>query len=138
MRVLAVDPGEKHIGIAISDPTATIATPHSILKHVARMLDAAAIADLAAQNQVELIVVGRSLDENGDPTPQSRRADRFIEAIRQQSDLQVISWDESFSTRDARQAQIDMRIPRQKRQGHLDDHAAAMILQSYLDTRSNP
>lgn len=138
MRILAVDPGQKHIGIAISDPTSTIATPHSVLKHRARMLDAAAIAALAAQNQVELIVVGRSLDETGDPTPQSRRADRFIEAIKQQTDLPVISWDESFSTRDARQARIDMRIPRHKRQGHLDDYAAAMILQSYLDSRSNP
>ena len=137
MRILAVDPGEKHIGIAISDPTGTIATPHSILKHVARMLDAAAIANLAAQNQVELIVVGRSLDENGDPTPQSRRADRFIEAIKQQSDLSVIPWDESFTTRESRQARIDMRTPRQKRRGHLDDHAAAIILQSYLDSRSN-
>ena len=137
MRILAVDPGEKHIGIAISDPTGTIATPHSILKHVARMLDAAAIANLAAQNQVELIVVGRSLDENGDPTPQSRRADRFIEAIKQQIDLSVIPWDESFSTRAARQARIEMRTPRQKRRGHLDDLAAAIILQSYLDSRSN-
>ena len=137
MRILAVDPGEKHIGIAISDPTGTIATPHSILKHVARMLDAAAISDLAAQNQVELIVVGRSLDENGDPSPQSRRADRFIEAIKQQTDLPVITWDESFSTQAARQARIEMRTPRQKRRGHLDDLAAAITLQSYLDSRSN-
>lgn len=137
MRILAVDPGEKRIGLAISDPTETIASPLVLLKHASRMLDAATIVDYARQNQAGLIVMGRSLDENGLPTPQSRRSDLLAEAIQQQCNISVIAWDESFSTQIARQAQIEMGTRRQKRSGHLDELAATVILQSYLDAKVN-
>ena len=77
MRILAVDPGGKHIGIALSDPTGTIANPLTVLKHIARPVDAAAIADLARQHEAGRIVVGQALDDDGQPTPQSRRAVRL-------------------------------------------------------------
>jgi putative Holliday junction resolvase len=133
VRILAVDPGEKNIGIAISDPTGTIASPLVVIKHISRPLDAATIADLAHQNQVGLIVIGKSLDEEGASTPQSRRADHLAEAIHQQSELPVQYWDESFSTQEARTSRIALGTSRKKRRGHLDDLAAAVILQSYLD-----
>jgi putative holliday junction resolvase len=136
MRILAVDPGEKRLGLAISDPTATIASPLMVIKHVARPVDAAAIAQTAEENHAELIVVGTALDDEGEPTPQSRRAERLAEAIRQQTSLPVVLWDESGSTQAARAARIAMGVSRRKRRGHLDDLAAAVILQSYLDTRS--
>lgn len=135
MRILAVDPGEKRIGIAISDPTGTIASPLTVLKHVSRPVDAATIADLAREHQVWLIVIGKSLDEDGLSTTQSRRSDRLAEAIQQQCDLPILSWDESFSTQEARQARIEMHVNRRKRSGHLDELAATLILQSYLDSR---
>jgi putative Holliday junction resolvase len=135
MRILAVDPGEKHIGIAISDPTGTIASPLTVLKHASRPLDAASIALLARENQAGLIVVGKSLDEDGKPTPQSRRSDRLVEAIQQQCDLPIVTWDESFSTQAARQARLEMGTQRHERKGHLDDLAATFILQSYLDDK---
>ncbi len=133
MRILAIDPGEKRIGIAISDPTGTIASPLAVLEHVSRPVDAASIANLVREHRAGLIVIGKSLDENGQPTPHSRRSDRLAAAIRQQCELAVISWDESFSTQEARRAQIDMGTKRQKRSGHLDELAATVILQSYLD-----
>ena len=104
MRILAVDPGEKHIGIALSDPTGTIATPLKVLLHISRPLDAVAIANLAQQHKVEMIIIGQSLDEDGSTTPQSRRATRLADAIHQQCDLPVTMWDESFSTHEARRA----------------------------------
>jgi len=137
MRILAVDPGEKRIGIAISDPTGTIATPLTVIQHISRLLDAASIADLANQHQASIIVVGKSFDDEGMPTPQSRRADRLAEAIRQQCDLPLTMWDESFSTHVARQARLEMGTTRRKRRGHLDEFAATVILQSYLDSREN-
>jgi putative pre-16S rRNA nuclease len=136
MRILAVDPGEKHIGIALSDPSDTIASPLTVLRHVSRAVDSATIADLAQQNQVGLIVVGKSLDEDGSPTPASRRADRLVDALHQQCDITLTTWDESFSTQEARRARIEMGVSRRKRCGHLDDLAAAVILQSYLDSRT--
>jgi len=133
MRILAVDPGEKHIGIAISDPTGLIANPLTVLKHLSRPIDAATIADIAQQNQVGLIVVGESLDEEGNPTPKSRQAGRLAEAIHEQCGLPVNMWDESFTTKEARQVRILMGTTRKKRMGHLDELAAAVLLQSYLD-----
>ncbi len=137
MRILAIDPGEKRIGIAISDATETIASPLAVIQHISRPIDAAAIASLAMEQQAGLIVIGQSLDEDGRPTPQSRRSDRLAQAIKQQCDLAITFWDESFSTQAARQAQIEMGTPRSHRTGHLDELAATFILQSYLDARSN-
>ena len=134
MRILAIDPGEKHLGIALSDPSGIIASPLTVLKHVQRTLDAASIAQLAEEHQASLIVVGQALDDEGQSTLQSRRAERLAEAIREQSSLPVILWDESGSTQAARQARQAMGVSRRKRQGHLDDLAATVILQSYLDT----
>jgi putative Holliday junction resolvase len=133
MRILAIDPGEKNIGIAISDPTGTIANPVTIIKHVSRLVDAATIAQLATDNEAKLILVGQALNEEGESTPQSRRAVRLAATIKTQTDLPVVLWDESGSTQTARQARIAMGTSRNKRRGHLDDLAATYILQTYLD-----
>jgi putative holliday junction resolvase len=137
LRILAVDPGEKRLGIAISDPTGTIANPLTVIRHVARMIDAAAIAELAAQHGAEKIIVGLALDAENKPTIQSRSAKRLADEIRNQSNLEVILWDESESTRIAQEARIAMGIAKRKRRGHLDDLAATVILQTYLDTHKS-
>ena len=135
MRVLAVDPGEKRLGIALSDPTGTIANPLTVIRHVSRPMDAATIAQLAHDNEAGLIVVGQALDDENRSTPSSRRAERLADAIRAQTDLTVELWDESGSTQAARAARIAMGASRRKRGGHLDDLAATYLLQTYLDER---
>ena len=69
------------------------------------------------------------------PTVQSRGSDRMALAIQEQCDIPVTLWDESFSTQIARQARIEMGTKRRKRSGHLDELAATVILQSYLDSK---
>ena len=133
MRILAVDHGEKHIGLAVSDPTATIASPLKVIEHVSRLMDAAQVANLASENDVALIVIGQSYDEEGKPNLAGRRAAKFAEALKEQTQIPVILWDESFSTQDARELTIQMGVPRKKRAGHMDELAAVMILKSYLD-----
>ncbi len=133
MRILAVDHGEKHIGLAISDPTATIASPLKVIRHVSRLMDAAQVANLASENDAALIVVGQSFDEEGRPNLAGRRAAKFAEALKGQTSIPVILWDESFSTQDARAARIEMGVSRKQRAGHMDEFAAVMILRSYLD-----
>ena len=133
MRVLAVDHGEKHIGLAISDPTATIASPLKVIQHTSRLMDAAQVASLAAENDAVLIVVGQSFDEEGKRNLAGRRAAKFAEALKGQTQIPVILWDESFSTQDARAVRIEMGVSRKKRAGHMDELAAVMILRSYLD-----
>jgi putative holliday junction resolvase len=133
MRILAVDHGEKRIGLALSDPTATIASPFKVIEHVSRVMDAAQVASLAAENEVALIVIGQSYDEEGNPNLAGRRAAKFAEALKGQTQIPVILWDESFSTQDARATRIEMGVSRKKRSGHMDELAAVMILKSYLD-----
>jgi putative Holliday junction resolvase len=132
-RILGVDPGEKRIGLAISDPTATIASPLTVIKHTARTVDAALIAQHAEEQGAVRIVVGQALDIDGLPTPQGRRAARLAEAVRMQTNIPVVLWDESGSTQAAQRARVEMGVSRRKRRGHMDDLAAAVILQSYLD-----
>ena len=132
-RILAIDPGEKRLGVALSDPTGTIANPLTVIRHISRVVDAATLAALAVEHSVGLIVVGQSLDEYGVPIFEGRRAARLAAAIRAQTDLPVELWDEAFSTRQARAARIALNTSRRKRRGHLDELAATVILQSYLD-----
>ena len=134
MRILAVDHGEKHIGLAISDPTATIASPLRVIQHVSRLMDAAQIANLASENDAGLIVVGQSFDEEGRPNLAGRRAAKFAEALKEQTQVPVVLWDEAFSTQDARAVRIELGGSRKKRVGHMDELAAVMILRSYLDS----
>ena len=138
MRILAVDPGSKRIGLALSDSTAAIANPLTVLNHVARLVDAAAVAELAKTNEAGLIVVGQSFDDDGKPSFEGRRAGRFAEALKTQTDLPVVLWDEAFTTQDARTARIQMGVSRKDRSGHLDALAAVVLLQSYLDSHPQP
>jgi putative Holliday junction resolvase len=135
MRILAVDPGSKNLGIALSDPTSTIASPLTVLKHISRHANAAAIIALAEQHGAGMIIVGQSIDQDAQPTFEGRRAARLAAEIQAQTDIEVGLWDEGFSTVSAREAQLALGSPRRKRQGHLDDLAAAVILQSFLDAQ---
>jgi putative holliday junction resolvase len=133
MRILAVDPGEKRIGIALSDETATLASPLVVIIHVARAIDAALIVQLAQDHGAGLIVVGEALNDENEPTPSARSARKLADAIRTQTNLTVVMWDESGSTQNARETRIAMGVSRKRRTGHQDDLAAAYILQDYLD-----
>lgn len=138
MRILAIDPGEKNLGIALSDPTGTIANPLQVLKHVSRAIDAASIAQIASEHQAGLIIVGQALDDEGRSTLQSRRAFRLAAAIRDQTELPVELWDEYGSTQAARSARLAIGASRRRRSGHLDELAATYILQTYLDAHPSP
>jgi putative Holliday junction resolvase len=124
--------------MAISDPTGTIASPLKEIKNTSKVIDAAQVAELAMQNSVELIVIGQSFDEQGRPNLAGRRAERFSETLKTQTQIPILLWDESFSTQEARNARIDIGVRRKKRSGHLDDLAAAIILQSYLEANRDP
>lgn len=120
--------------MALSDPTAAIATPLGVIEHVSRLMDAAQVAGLAQENDVGLIVIGQSFDEEGLPNLAGRRAAKFAAALREQTSIPVVLWDESLSTQDARATRIEMGVSRKKRAGHHDALAAVVILRSYLES----
>jgi putative Holliday junction resolvase len=132
-RTLAVDPGEKNIGIAISDPSGTLARPLIVLRHVSMLIDSAQIVKLAEENQAGLIIVGAPTGPDEEEIPQTRHARKFIDSIRTQTDISVLPWDEWGSTQKARAIQLDAGVSQSRRGGHQDALAAAVILQTYLD-----
>ena len=138
MRILSVDHGEKRIGLAISDSTGTIANPLTVIQHISRMIDAAQVAEIANQNEAKLIIIGQSYDEEGKPNVAGRRAGRFADELKNQTNIPIEMVDESFSTQIARTARIELGVSRKKRAGHQDEYAAVVILQNYLESKRNP
>ncbi len=136
-RILAVDPGDKRLGIAISDLTGTIASPVCVLTHVSREENALAILAIAEEKEVKLIVIGQAYNWDGEISFQGRKSTRLADKIRALGSIPVILWDEYGSTSIARNARRMMNVSRKKRSGHLDDLAATVILQTYLDSQSN-
>jgi putative Holliday junction resolvase len=133
MRVLAVDHGQKNLGLAISDETGMLARPLLILPHLSKIMDAAQVVEYAVRLEANRIIVGVSYDEEGYPNPAGRRAINFSEALKSQTDLPIELWDESLTTQDAQSVRTASGAPKKKRIGHLDDVAAAVLLQDYLD-----
>jgi putative Holliday junction resolvase len=124
-RVLAVDPGEARLGLAVSDPSQTIARPLKVIRHISRAKDAQAIVDIARREGAEAIVVGIAYDSRGEVGPQARRAQRLAAALRETGFPRVETWDESGSTEEA--------LAFRGADEMIDARAAAVILQSYLD-----
>ncbi len=135
MRVLAVDHGEKNIGLALSDETGALARPLGVIKHIARAVDAAQVAARAEAEGAGLILVGVSYHEDGNPNRAGRRAVNFAEALREHTRLPVKLRDESLTTQDARAARLAAGARQKQRAGHLDAWAAAVLLQEYLDSQ---
>jgi len=124
-RVLAVDPGDARIGLALSDELRVIARPLNVLEHRSRAGDVDAILEAARQHGAGLILVGVPYDRAGQAGPQARKALRLIEALRLEGDFEVRGWDETGSTEHAQELGGG--------QGALDARAAAVILQEFLD-----
>ena len=136
MKTIAVDPGTVHIGIAISDETATITRPLTIVQHISRREDARKIVALALENGCGTIVVGVPLDSEGNIGPRARTSVRLIQAIQELTDLPVKSWDESGSSKQVESTQIAMKLSKKRRARPRDDQAAAVILADYLESIS--
>jgi putative Holliday junction resolvase len=136
MRALGVDPGEAHLGVAVSDESGQMARPLATLRHTARADDATRIVALAQQNGVGIIVLGYALDSDGQPGPQARHAEKLAEALRALTPLPVLLHDESFSSQEAAEALRATGKKRRARREQIHAAAAATLLQNYLDAHS--
>lgn len=138
MRLLGLDVGERRIGVAVSDPTGTIARPLHALERASRADDFSAIAALVREYEASSVVVGQPLSLDGSVGPQARRVARYVEALAAHLDVPVVPWDERFSTARAdeilRQTRREKAKRRARASGEIDAVAAAVILQSYLDS----
>ena len=131
--ILAVDPGEKNIGLAKSDPMGIGATALCVIPHIQQEKDAQAIAEKANECGAEMILVGQPLNVDGSEGPQARHAAKLADAIRRYFNGEVCLYDEYGSTKSTQELFKEMGAKRSKYRSHLDANAAATILQRYLD-----
>jgi putative Holliday junction resolvase len=136
VRVLGIDYGERRIGLALSDPTATIATPLSVLtRRRNKRPPVHAIIGIAEEREVEAFVVGLPLDLGGDETDWTREVRAFGEAIAQRTGLPVAFVDERMTSVAAERAVRSLGLKRSERErkDRIDIAAAVLILQAWLN-----
>ena len=136
VRAIGVDPGEKYLGLAVSDESGLIARPLTTLRHTSRAEDAAQIIALVQEQAAGMIVVGYALNSDGEPGPQARHAEKLATALRELTQLPVLLHDESFSSREAAETLRAAGKTRRARREQIHSAAAATLLQSYLDAHS--
>ncbi len=123
MKVLALDYGRARTGVAVSDPTGTIARPLCVVEQAAGEDGLARLAELIREQEAERVVVGLPLTLRGERGEQVRETDRFVAALTDLTDVPVVTFDERFTTDLAEQTPAD--APE-------DARAAAHLLSSYL------
>ena len=134
-RALGVDLGERRIGLALSDPSRTVATPHEVLRRSGDPdADRRAIVDAARDQHANVIVVGLPLSLSGRTGPAARATLDEVEALRAVAgDIEVTVHDERLTTVTAERALIEARMGREARREVVDKVAAAVMLQSWLE-----
>jgi putative holliday junction resolvase len=132
MRVLALDSGERRVGVAVSDPNGRIAVPVGVYLRQGKA-DGSELAAIAKREGADLIVIGLPLMLDGGEGPQSVLARRFGDIIATESSVPVVFWDERYSTKEATRLAIESGLSRRRRKTRLDANAAAVMLQDYLD-----
>lgn len=136
MRILAIDPGARRLGLAISDPSETIASPLGVIERSAWKADLQRLRKIVEDSAVGEIVVGRPLTMRGEVGAEAREAERFAAKLRAALSVPVVEVDERFSTVAAERAMRDAGSRAAQRRARRDAVAAALILQPYLDRRS--
>ncbi|MBK8334908.1 MAG: Holliday junction resolvase RuvX [Acidimicrobiaceae bacterium] len=137
MRALGIDLGSKRIGIAVSDRTGTIASPLTMLQRSGSVRrDHEAIRALVVEEEAEMLVVGLPLNMNGTSGPAAKAAIAEAEALATVVGVPVIMFDERRTTVTADRALIEAGISAQARRKLVDKVAAAVLLQTWLDSRA--
>ena len=140
MRALGLDIGSKTIGVAISDPDRLIASARETLRRQGNKVDIASVVTLVVDEEVGEIVVGLPLELDGAVGPRARRVLRFVALLQGavsgvSHGVEVLTWDERFSTAAAERTLLAADLSRAKRKKHIDALAAQHILQGWLDGR---
>lgn len=134
---MALDVGDKTIGIALSDPMLITSQPLETIKRTKVKFDIDRIEELVNENEVSTLIVGLPKNMNNTIGPQAMRVISFVDFIKKRLDIEIIYQDERMTTLESEAVLIDMSVRRENRKKHIDKIAASFILQSYLDRRNN-
>jgi putative Holliday junction resolvase len=131
--ILALDVGDRRIGVAVSGPSDLFARSLTVIKVRNREQSLEAVRHLVKREGASEVVVGHPLNMDGSAGPQARHAESFARQLSRLVDVPVTLWDERLSTVRAQEALIEAGVRRKARRARLDAAAAAAILQGYLE-----
>ncbi len=134
---MALDIGEKRIGVAVSDAAARVATPLAVIDTSAALADGRELVRIVADYEVELAVIGLPLSLDGTEGPQARRTRSLAAKLARYLPVPVEFADERLSSVEAERRMAEAGASSRDRRGSVDMVAAAVILQSYLDARTH-
>ena len=137
MRILALDPGTKRIGIAISDELKMIAQPLEFVPAEPYVDFLARLKEIIREKEVELILVGMPRNMDGSYGPAALKVREFVAALRDAVTVPIQTWDERLTSAQAQRFLIQGGVRRKERKEKVDKTAAAILLQSYLDSLSH-
>ena len=137
MRIMAIDYGDAHTGVAISDPTGLLAGFTATVTAYRPEAAAEQIAALAKEHGAEELVLGHPLNMDGSRGPRAEKAEAMAELLRTVSGLPVVLWDERRTTIDAHQILFKAGKNAKKRKKTVDAVAASLILEGYLTYKKN-
>ena len=132
MRIMAIDYGDAHTGIAISDPTGFLAGFTTVINAYRPEVVAEQVAALVKEHGVEELVLGHPINMDGTRGPRSEKAQAMAELLRDATSLPVTLWDERRTTIDAHQILMGSGKNAKKRKKVVDAVAASLILEGYL------
>jgi putative Holliday junction resolvase len=136
MRILALDLGKRRIGLALSDELGITAQGLPTLQRKNNRTDLAALARIAQEKAVDLILIGEPLHMSGDAGAQAQNAREFSALVARRTGKQIQLWDERLTTVEASRVLRDSGISIEKRARAIDQMSAVILLQSYLDFRA--
>jgi putative Holliday junction resolvase len=131
---MALDLGERRIGVALSDPTRVLASPLTTLRAEPRARAIAQIVELIAQHQVVLLVVGLPLTLSGEIGPQAQTVQNFVDDLRRAVTVPIRMFDERLTSVAAERMMIDMGVKPERRRARIDEVAASIILRDFLSS----
>ena len=133
MRTLALDLGDRRIGVAVSDETGTLASPVATLQRVGPKKDLLTVAALVREHDAQEVVVGLPLNMDGSEGPQAKKARAFMAGLERRVSVPVIARDERLTSVAADELLRERGVLRSQRKPLIDQVAAVLILQEYLD-----
>lgn len=140
MRIMGLDFGTKTVGVAISDPLMVTAQPvETITRKSANKLrqTLARIEELIVENCVELIVLGYPKNMNNTVGERAQACETFKEDLERRTALPVVLWDERMTTMESERILMAGEVRRENRKAVIDQMAAVLILQSYMDAKKH-
>ena len=132
---MGIDPGQRRVGLSLSDEDGTFASPHKTLERTTDELLLRALSDEARTHGVEEIVLGLPIRMNGSEGPEAKRARALKRALEKACGLKVALWDERLTTAAAERELRGAGLRGEKKKAVLDQAAATLLLQSYLDAQ---